>query len=203
MSGSAKISSIDKLSEFRAKYITARDRIKSALAEADADIQRLKMWLTQEQKGYWENQLRKRQEAYQVAKRELTNRKVQKSMLGNRQDTTDQEKAFKKATIALEESQEKLKNIQRWTAVLDKEIYSYKGAVQPITSFAQEDMVHGAALLEAMVISLQKYADYNMGELDSMARNGQVEIEQQESDNSSELDSQTGQPEQEGQEDER
>ena len=175
MAGSAKIESIDKLKEFRAKIIIFRDMIRSALSEADADAHRLKIWVTQEQKTYWQGQYRKRQEMFQIAKRELTSKKNEKTQLGNRRSFIDEEKAFRKAKLMLEEAETKLKNIQRWSLILEKEIYNYKSLVQPITSIADDDLPKAAGLLEAMVISLEKYADISTVDKESVTRDGQPE----------------------------
>ncbi len=187
MSGSAKVASIDNLKEFRSRLIIARERINSALSEAQADAQRLKIWLSQEQKDHWQGQLSKRQEQYQIARRELANRKNQKNMMGNRQDYSDQEKAFKKAEFLLNEAQEKLRLIQRWTQVLDKEMFSFKSAIQPITTLAQEEMPRAAAVIDAMVISLEKYAEYDTGQIDLLVRGGELMADPERSDNDLEV----------------
>ncbi|MBN2064248.1 MAG: hypothetical protein JW745_05555 [Sedimentisphaerales bacterium] len=203
MSGPAKVASIDNLKEFRSRLIIARERINSALSESQADAQRLKIWLTQEQKDYWQGQLSKRQEQYQIARRELSNRKNQKNMMGNRQDYSDQEKSFKKAEFLLNEAQEKLRLIQRWSQVLDKEMYSFKSAIQPITTLAQEEMPRAAAVIDAMVISLEKYAEYDTEQIDMLVRGGELMAESERSDNDSEVGPDSNEVNREEQTDER
>ncbi len=183
MSGNARIGSVQKLQEFRSRLIIARDSIRVALNEATTDIQRIKMWISQEQKSYWQGIYRKRQEQYQLARRQLNSKKNETSMLGNRRSCIDEEKAFQKAKFLLEEAEQKLKNIQRWSGVIDKEIYSYRGVVQPITTIAEDDMAKAAALLESMVISLEMYADNISGSPESVLRSGQIEEQDQQSDN--------------------
>lgn len=185
MAGSARIESIDKLKEFRAKIIIVRDMIRSALSEADADAHRLKIWVSQEQKNYWQGQYRKRQEKFQIARRDLASKKNEKTVIGNRRSFVDEEKAFRKAQLQLEEAELKLKNIQRWSTILEKEIYNYKGLVQPITLMADEDLPKAAALLESMIISLEKYADITTAEKDSVTRNGEPK-QQEESEEKTE-----------------
>ncbi len=175
MSGNAKIGSIEKLKEFRARMLLAKDSISAALCEASADIQRIKVWLSQEQKSYWQGVYRKRQEQFQLAKRNLANKKNETTMLGNRRSCIDEEKAYQKAKRLIEEAELKLKNIHRWSSIIDKEIYNYKSLVQPITNMTEDDIPKAAALLEAMVISLEKYADYYTDTTESVARNGQEE----------------------------
>ena len=173
----ASITSIDNLKEFRACFIKARESLKSALSEAESELQRIKIWLLQDQRKYWETAYRKRQELFQVARRELQRKKGETTMLGNRRSFVDEEKAFQKAKFQLEEAENKLKAIKRWAGILDKEIFNYKGMVQGLSNFTQEDIPKACGNLEAMIISLEKYADYTTVDNDDFMRAGEREID--------------------------
>ena len=175
------ISSVDNLKEFRVGLVKAREALKASLSETEADIQRFKVWLTNDQVKYWESAYRKRQEQYQVARLELQRKKNEKTMLGNRRSFVDEEKAFQKAKFQLEEAEQKLKAVKRWAIVLEKEIFNYKGSVQGLSEMVNDDLPKACGNLEAMIISLEKYSDYSSVDNEVFARSGEQEPEDEDS----------------------
>ncbi len=175
----ANISSVDNLKEFRVGLIKARDALKSSFSEAESDIQRFRNWLVQDQRKHWETIYRKRHEQCQTARRELQRKKNEKTMLGNRRSFVDEEKAYQKAKFQLEEAEQKLKAIKRWSSILEKEIFNYKGAVQGLASITEESLPKACGNLESMIISLEKYADYSSMEGVDFMRDGEIEQDQE------------------------
>ena len=171
----ANISSVDSLKEFRVGLIKARDALKSSLSETESDIQRLKIWLNQDQRKHWESAYRKRHEQCQTARRELQRKKNETTMLGNRRSFVDEEKAYQKARFQMEEAEQKLKAIKRWSTILEKEIFNYKGSVQALASITEDEMPKACANLESMIISLEKYADYSSVEDVEFMRAGELD----------------------------
>ncbi len=155
MSKRAKVTSIETLRLFRAALVEFADDARGALSGAMSDIQRTLGWLQGEQKSYWIREVRKRQELLTRAKSELHRKQVM-NMDGRPQDT-DEKKAVAKAKRRLEEGEMKLKNVQKWARLLDREYTLYRGQCQSLSRTVDGDLPMMMAKLDKMTDSLEKY----------------------------------------------
>src|SRR5579875_2662200 len=120
MTQGAKVESIDALKVFRVAMIKFAENANVALGDAESEVQRVQMWLENEQQSHWNQQIRKRTEVLGRAKEALRMKKVFKDASGSSQSYIDEEKAVQKATRALEEAQEKLANVKQWARKFQK-----------------------------------------------------------------------------------
>src|SRR5438132_11958632 len=120
MSQAANVNSIEALSDFRAALATFIDDARDALSANDMEINRAFAWLDDQAK-FWQKQMRVRQEAFEVARRNLKQRKMMK-VNGRIPDTTEQEDAFELAQHRLREAEEKLANTRRGVTELRREV---------------------------------------------------------------------------------
>lgn len=156
----ARVESIDALKDFRIALCKFTDTIKIALGEADAEIQRVDIWLKQDQARYWKDQLRKRTELLHRAKMALKEKKLQKTPLGGRYSCVDEEKAVAAAQRNFDEAEQKCKNVQRWIKQLDHEVFNYQGLVQGLDRAMDTDMPVALAQLDRILDSLDAYVGY-------------------------------------------
>ncbi len=157
MSDPARVDSIEAVAAFRTALCLFGDRVRAGLLEADAEIQRAAMWLRQDMAGYWSAQLEKRREALARAKLELTRKKLQKTPLGGRQSTVDEEKALAAAQRRYEEAERKRAAVHRWTRRLDEENFNYRGGVRALTQAAESDIPRALAELDRVLDRLDAY----------------------------------------------
>ena len=158
MSGYARIDNVDALREFRTRLIKFAELAQTALADAEGEMQRVLVWLETEANTYWSGQIRKRQEAVEKAKDAVRQKKLFKSPTGSTQSAVEEEKMLRMAQKKLEEAEEKLKNVRRYTPRLQKEISIYKGGVQRLSTTVSADIPTAVGRLDRMVAAVEAYA---------------------------------------------
>ncbi|HOW19739.1 MAG TPA: hypothetical protein PLC79_11935, partial [Phycisphaerae bacterium] len=127
------------------------------LSDADAEMQRMRIWLETEQHSYWRNQIQKRSELVARAKDAVLSKKLYKNIDGTRAAAIEEEKALQLAVRRLEEANHKFENVRRYTQRLQKELLLYQGQVQRLANAVQTEVPMAAARLEDLVASLEAY----------------------------------------------
>jgi hypothetical protein len=158
MSGYARIDNVDALREFRTRLVKFQEIVQVALADAEGEMQRVLVWLETEANTYWSGQIRKRHEAVEKAKDAVRQKKLFKSPTGSTQSAVEEEKMLRMAQKKLEEAEEKLKNVRRYTPRLQKEISIYKGGVQRLSTTVSSDIPMALGRLDRMVAAVEAYA---------------------------------------------
>ncbi len=169
MGEQARVESVDALRRFRVALCKCAEVAALGLDEADADIQRTTFWVKQDQRSYWKRQVAKRAELYARAKSELNRKKMHKTALGERCSFVDELKALAAAERRLEEARAKQASVQRWSRLLDEEVFSYKGIAQGLNQAIEIDVPNALAHLDNMVAALEAYASSPPGEQRSVA----------------------------------
>lgn len=158
MGRSANVGSVDTLKKLRGSLCTFAHIASAALEEADSDIQRTLMWLKQDRYLYWKTEARNRSEQFARAKLELNRKKdTEASPLGGTYSWIDEKKAVAVAKRALEEAEQKIKNIQRWVPQLERQAYSFRGVSQSVKGLVDVEVPNSCALLDRMIDSLEAY----------------------------------------------
>jgi hypothetical protein len=158
MSGYARVENSDALKEFRTRLIKFAEIVQVALSDAEGEVQRVLVWLETEANTYWSGQIRKRHEAVEKAKDAVRQKKLFKSPTGSTQSAVEEEKQLRIAQKRLEEAEEKLKNVRRYTPRLQKEISIYKGGVQRLSTTASSDLPVAIGRLDRMIAAIEAYA---------------------------------------------
>lgn len=158
MSGYARIDNVDALRDFRTRLIKFAEVVQTALADAEGEMARVLVWLETEANTYWTGQIRKRHEAVEKAKDAVRQKKLFKSPTGSTQSAIEEEKVLRMAQKKLEEAEEKLKNVRRYTPRLQKEISIYKGGVQRLATTVSADIPMAVGRLDRMVAAVEAYA---------------------------------------------
>src|SRR5438105_5239812 len=115
MATEARVTSIEALETFRASIIIFLTKAHQSLDLVTDEIRRMRSWIQQEQRAFWESEVRRRSKVLGQAEQELLSAKMIK-LLDNLQR---QQMIVHKARRALEEAQEKLQNVKRWTRDFD------------------------------------------------------------------------------------
>jgi len=157
MGPSARVESVEALREFRVSLCKFVEAARSALGEAEADLQRHTFWLSDDRQRYWRMEVRKRQEQMRQAKMALLEKKLQKTSGGTRLSCVDEEKALALAERRFEQAQTKAANTKLWIRRLDEQIFQYKGLLQALNHALDVDVAKGLAGLDAMLQALEAY----------------------------------------------
>jgi hypothetical protein len=153
----ARVQSVDALKHFRVALWKFAEAANVALGDSEGEIQRTLMWLQGEQQQFWTTQIRKRHEKVNQCKDAVRQKKLFKDSTGKTQSAVDEEKALAKAQKLLAEAEQKLINTRRHAGKVQKELHSYKGAVQRFSTAVSSDLPNAVATLDRMVHSLEAY----------------------------------------------
>jgi hypothetical protein len=153
----ANVQSIEALKAFRVALCKFVEAARSALGEADADLQRHGFWLSDDRRRHWQSEIRKRDEKHRQAKMALLEKKLQASAMGGRLSCVDEEKAVALAQRRLEEAHLRSANTIRWIRRLEEQVFEYKGLLQAMNHALDVDVANGLAWLDRMTESLEAY----------------------------------------------
>jgi hypothetical protein len=153
----ARVASIDSLKAFRAAMIKFAEAADYALADAQAEMQRMLLWLEVEQLPFWQSQIRKRQEVVGRAKEALRGKRLFTDATGRRQTALDEEKALIAAQAALRDAEQKLVNTRRHLRVLQHEVQVCAASLQRLGQVAQDGVPTAAAQLDGIMQTLEQY----------------------------------------------
>ena len=137
MSERARVDSTDAIKQFKIALWKFQEAANAALGDAEGEMQRVTLWLENEQHAYWTGQIRKRHDAVEKAKEAVRYKKIFRDSTGSLPSAVDEEKARALAQRRLKEAEEKLANVKRYTRVLQKEIQLYHGSVQRFATAVQ------------------------------------------------------------------
>ncbi len=158
MTGSAKVTSVQAVDEFRGALSLFREEVTEALIGIDMEAQRVLNWLKHDQMRFWGTQVRRRQERLSEAKAEL-HRKQLTSFDRENKSFVEEKQALRRAQRQVEEAEEKLKKTRRWAMEVERAIGEYKARIQALQGVLDMDLPKAAGQLTEIVKSLEAYLD--------------------------------------------
>jgi hypothetical protein len=155
MAGQAQITSVEAIEAFRADLILFISQARPALEEVSSEVQRTRLWLEDEQRRFWENELRVRGNKLEQAQSELMT-----ARLSDFQDSTAlQQMAVRRAKQAVEVAEGKLKALKKWNRDLETRAAPLLKEVEQLQSYLTAEMPKAIAQLYQIVKTLDAYAD--------------------------------------------
>ena len=151
----AHVTSIEALELFRLNLIVYVSKARPALEEVSADILRTKLWLQNDQRLHWENQLRRREKDLQQAQQALSSAR----MSSFRADKSTEQNAARKAKRALEEAEAKLRILKQWNREFDSRVDPLAKQLEKLHTVLAIDMVQATAYLSQAIDTLAAYAE--------------------------------------------
>src|SRR6516162_5589376 len=76
MSKSANVLSVDALKDFKVQMCNFAEEARNSLSGVDMELRRVRDWLERDQLGYWQAQVKRRQEEVMQARADLHKRKI-------------------------------------------------------------------------------------------------------------------------------
>ena len=157
MSDRVHIDSLEALQQFRVALIKFAETCSTAMGDVEGDFHSMMNWLENEQLSHWQTQLRKRTETLSRAQEALRHKRIFKDASGRTPQAADEEKAVRLAQQRLLEAEEKLQNVKKYARVLQKEIQTYQGSVQPFLTTIQSEVPNAIATLGKWNQTLEEY----------------------------------------------
>jgi hypothetical protein len=156
MSSSANVKSIESIRDFRISLTNFSEDARNALSAVEMEVRRIRDWLQRDQFGYWQAQIKRRNELLAMARAELFRRRLSQSNSDAISDT-EQKENVRIAQRRLEEAEDKLQTVKRWVPVLEHAIAEYHSASQPLGDRLTGSLQHSLVLLDRMLASLEAY----------------------------------------------
>jgi hypothetical protein len=158
MSQSARVTSVEAVKEFRPALIIFCEQAKDALSSVDMETRNLLDWLQRDQLGYWQRQLRLRQEEVSEAKAELFRRQLP-GIRGEKPDCLEEKKALRIAQMRLEEAEDKIENCKRWSRLLPRAVDDYIGPARRLAGLVEGDCPPPLAQINRILEALHAYIE--------------------------------------------
>lgn len=151
----AQVTSLEAIELFRSNLIVYLSQARPALDEVSAEVMRTRMWLEDEQRLYWESQMRRRTKELEQAQQALFS-----ARLGAlRNETAAEQFAVHRAKEAVTQADLKLRILKKWTR-------DFEGRVQPLVKQMEKlhlvlsnDMVKAVTYLNQAISTLAAYAE--------------------------------------------
>jgi hypothetical protein len=156
MSKSANVLSLQTLKDFKLAMITFAEDARNSLSGVDIERRRMRDWLERDQLGYWQSQIKRRQEDLMQARADLHKRKISQQGSDAVSDA-EQKENLREATRKLRVAEEKLAQIKRLIPVLHHAIDEYHSHSQPLGDHLSGGFEKSLFTLEKMVGSLEAY----------------------------------------------
>jgi hypothetical protein len=151
----AHVTSVEALEAFRASLIVYLSKARPALEEVSADLVRMRLWLEQDQRRYWENQVRYRARLLQEAEANLFSARL--SPL--RDASAVEQTAVLHARRALSEAEDKLRYVKGWARKFLAECEPMMRPIASLEGLLAHDLARGVVWLTEAVKNLEAYAD--------------------------------------------
>jgi len=156
MSQAARVLSVQALRDFRVSMNKFIEEARNALSGVDMELRRTRDWLERDQLGYWQMQVKRRQEAVMNARSELHKRQIAAKGSDAISDT-EQKEALREAQRKLRVAEEKVATVKRLVPVFHHALAEYKSCASPLNDHLSGGIERSLAVLEKMVRSLEEY----------------------------------------------
>jgi hypothetical protein len=155
MSQKAHVSSLDALQAFRSDLIVYLNQARPALDEISAEVLRTRMWLENDQRVYWENQLRHRTRDLEQAQQTLFSARL--GVL--RKESAAEQLAVRKAKESVEAAMQKLRTVKKWDRDFESRVQPLVKQMEKLHTVFSNDMVQALASLTQTINILAAYAE--------------------------------------------
>ncbi len=156
MSEAARVTSIQAVKEWREAVCVFKDDAADALVAVDLEVRRTEDWVHHQLK-FWEAEVRRREDLLVQARNDLVRRKMQVTPAGREPDTTEQQKALRKAQARLQQAEEMVVRCRQWAIKLRQEVEEYQGFGRHLAGMLEGDLARAVNLLERKLDTLDAY----------------------------------------------
>ncbi len=151
----ARVTSIDAMRRFKAALADFGEAAGLALSEAQSDVQRTVGWLTNDRMVHWKHELKRRTERLNLAKSELFRKQLESN--DTRTSAVVERKNVQKAEALVQEAEQKIANVKRWKAVLERELMLFRAQCSQVSGVVSADVPATIARMDKMISSLEAY----------------------------------------------
>jgi len=151
----AHVTSAEAIETFRSNLIVYVSKARPALEEVSADVMRMRSWLENDARAYWEREVRKRTKELEQAQQELFSARLSNIST----ETASQQFAYHRARRALDEAIDKMRILKRWTRDFDTRVQPLVKQMEKLHTVLSHDIVLAIAHLTEVAKTLAAYAE--------------------------------------------
>jgi uncharacterized protein (UPF0305 family) len=151
----AHVSAVEAIDAFRADLIVYLSKARPTLEEVTGDVLRMRVWLENEQRMHWENEVRKRAKLLEQAQAALFSSRISRL----REESAAEQQAFHRARRAFDEAENKLRVVKKWAREFEGQVQPLVKQMEKLHTLLSNDMVQAIAYLAKTVATLQAYAE--------------------------------------------
>jgi hypothetical protein len=156
MDEAANVNSLDAIVDFRSAWVRFSEDARNALTDVDFDLKRTIEWLTNEQRLYWQAEIKRANEMVSRARTELERKKLG-AFREHKPDTTVEEKRLRAAKERLELCEQKLQTVKSWIPELQHAAQEYRTQSQPLADMLESDFRRALGKLDRMLDAIESY----------------------------------------------
>ena len=149
----AKVASVEALESFRASLILYLSRARPTLEEVSGDVLRTRLWLQDDQRVYWEGQLRRRGKLLEAAQQTL----YSAELASLREPSAAERMAVRKAKQAFDEAEAKLKLVKKWGREFDSRVEPMARHLERLHTILSNTLPQAIAHLGNLIKTLDDY----------------------------------------------
>lgn len=155
MADQAQVTSFEALEIFRTNLILFLSKTRIPVDEAGGEIRRTQGWLQNDQRLFWEREIRKRRRTLDQAEAELLNAKM-----SNLRDNLSVElMAARRAKKAYVEAEEKLQNVKRWSRNFESCVAPLAKKLESLRGVLDHELPKAVSFLLELQKTLESYAE--------------------------------------------
>jgi DNA repair exonuclease SbcCD ATPase subunit len=155
MATEARVRSLDDLEAFRSSLVVYLTKARRNVDQVGEEVRRTRIWITNEQRTYWTEQVRKRSRMLDQANAELMTAKLSNF----RDNITAQEQAVRKAKAALDHAQQKVEMVKRWNRDFDRLTDPLMRKLDSMRHFLEHVLPEGITQIGQLHRLLETYAE--------------------------------------------
>lgn len=151
----ARITSVEALESFQTVLVIYLDKTRRAMDEISDEVKRTRAWVEMDRHVHWKNEARRRTRVLEMKQQELFSARV-----GNLTEPSQMHhQAVRKARKALEDANQKLDQVRRWSREFDNRVEPTARHADKFRHTLTTDMGKALVSLKQTIELLHKYAE--------------------------------------------
>ena len=155
MGDQARVTSVEAIKAFRARLIVFLSKARPTLEEISNEVTRTRLWLQNDQRRIWENELRRRKKKLDQLEAEL----FSATLSAFKEAVTGQQMAVRRARESMHEAEHKIASLKKWDRELQDRSEPFIKQVDQLHHYFTTDMTRAVAYLDRIIVTLESYSD--------------------------------------------
>jgi hypothetical protein len=155
MAERAQVTSVEAIEAFRARLILYLSKARPTVEEVSNDVLRAKLWVQNDQRQFWERELRARGKKLEEARNQLFSARLSPLQVAS----SVEHLAVQRAERAVDEAEAKLVVLKKWGRELENRSEPLLKQVDALHNFLTTEIPRAVAHLAQVVRTLETYAD--------------------------------------------